>query len=380
MNHILMFLTTFLIQIIIAVEMGVIGPLAPFLAKHFAIDEGMVMFFNLGYSAVGFLVPYLGVFADKYGKKKSLAISLILFIIGSIIGGFAKSPYIFAFARVFIGFAYFSLSGTNLSYISEFVSYEYRGKASGLLRTAFGIAILFSPIYATSLVSKYSNLTVIYIPLAIIGALALALLSTLPETKKAPNVKVDKKEFLSLLKNPMAKKMLITVFLLLTAPSLILNYLSIYLSNSFSLSQVNIGIAYTLVAVGTIGGIIFSTLFSDKLGKYKLSKGLFTTMVLAIIPIIYFNSLPLVLGFVTLFSFGLDGGWTSYQALGSEIVPEKRATFMSLFYTINALTVTFYSLFGPFLYTLGGFKLILVISAISSGLAAIIISKLNIKE
>ncbi len=305
---------------------------------------------------------------------------MILFIIGSIIGGFAKSPYIFAFARVFIGFAYFSLSGTNLSYISEFVSYEYRGKASGLLRTAFGIAILFSPIYATSLVSKYSNLTVIYIPLAIIGALALALLSTLPETKKSPNVKVDKKEFLSLLKNPMAKKMLITVFLLLTAPSLILNYLSIYLSNSFSLSQVNIGIAYTLVAVGTIGGIIFSTLFSDKLGKYKLSKGLFTTMVLAIIPIIYFNSLPLVLGFVTLFSFGLDGGWTSYQALGSEIVPEKRATFMSLFYTINALTVTFYSLFGPFLYTLGGFKLILVISAISSGLAAIIISKLNIKE
>lgn len=380
MNHILMFLTTFLIQIIIAVEMGVIGPLAPFLAKHFAIDEGMVMFFNLGYSAVGFLVPYLGVFADKYGKKKSLAISLILFIIGSIIGGFAKSPYVFAFARIFIGFAYFSLSGTNLSYISEFVSYEYRGKASGLLRTAFGIAILFSPIYATYLVNKYSNLAVIYIPLAIIGALALAFLSNLPETKKSLDVKVDKKEFLSLLKNPIAEKMLITVFLLLTAPSLILNYLGIYLSNNFNLSQINIGIAYTLIAVGTIGGIIFSTLFSDKLGKYKLSKGLFTTMVLAIIPIIYFNSLPLVLGFVTLFSFGLDGGWTSYQALGSEIVPEKRGTFMSLFYTVNALTITFYSLIGPFLYTLGGFKLILVVSVISSGLAIIIVSKLNIKE
>ena len=128
MNSILMFSTTFLIQIIIAIEMGVIGPLAPFLAKHFSINEGMVMLFNLGYSAVGFLVPYLGVFADKYGKKKSLVISLILFIIGSTIGGFARSSYIFAFARIFIGFAYFSISGTNLSYISELYLMKIVGK------------------------------------------------------------------------------------------------------------------------------------------------------------------------------------------------------------------------------------------------------------
>lgn len=380
MNHILMFLTTFLIQIIIAVEMGVIGPLAPFLAKYFAINEGMVMLFNLGYSAVGFLVPYLGVFADKYGKKKSLSISLILFIIGSLIGGFAKSPYIFAFARVFIGFAYFSLSGTNLSYISEFISYEYRGKASGLLRTAFGIAILFSPIYATYLVNKYNTLAVIYLPLAIVGALALTFLVKLPETKKSPDVKVDKKEFLSLLKNPTAEKMLVTVFLLLTAPSLILNYLGIYLSNNFNLSQVSIGAAYTLIAVGTIAGILFSALFTDKLGKYKLAKGLFSIMTLAILPMPYLNSLPLVLGFVTLFSFGLDGGWTSYQALGSEIIPEKRGTFMSLFYTVNALTITFYSLLGPLIYSYGKFKLVLSVSSISSVLAIIIISKLNVKE
>jgi len=109
MNSILMFLTTFLIQLIIAMEMGIVGPLAPFLANHFSIKEGMVILFNLGYSAIGFLVPYLGVFADKQGKKKSLAISLILFIFGSIVGGFAKSPYVFAFARIFIGFAYFSI-------------------------------------------------------------------------------------------------------------------------------------------------------------------------------------------------------------------------------------------------------------------------------
>lgn len=377
MNSILMFLTTFIIQIIIATEMGVIGPLAPFLANYFSIGENKVMLFNLGYSAIGFLVPYLGVFADKYGKKRSLRVSLFLFIVGTVLAGVAKSPYVFAFARVFIGFSYFSISGTNLSYLSEFISYENRGKASGLLRTAFGLAILFTPMYSTYLVNKYQNLRVIYFPLALIGTIAIILLGKLPETKIYNNVKLDKKEFLSLFKHPVGSKMLITVFLLLAAPTLILNYFSIYLSNSFNLSQVNIGISYTLIAIGTITGIIFSGSFSDKIGKYSLSKALFLFMVIALIPIPYINTVIPVILLVSIFSFGLDGGWTSYQALGSEVIPEKRGTFMSLIYTVNALTIMFYSLVGPFIYAIGGFKLILRIASLSSILAVIIIFRLN---
>ncbi len=380
MNNILMFVTTFLIQLIIAVEMAVIGPLAPYLAKYFLIKENMVILFNLGYSIVGFFVPYLGIFADKFGKKKSLVISLIMFILGSVCAGLAKSPYIFALARMLIGFAYFSLSGTTLSYLSEFISYKNRGKASGLLRIAFGIAILFTPIFATYLVSKYNSLTIIYFPLAIIGGFALTFLTKLPETKKSQNVKLDKREFLSLLKNPLAEKMLLTVFLLLTAPSLILNYLGIYLANSFSLSQVNIGIAYTIVAIGTVTGIVFSTIFSDRLGKYKLSKYFFIIMAIGTFPMFYSNSLPIVIGLVTIFSFGLDGGWTSYQALASEVIPEKRGTFMSLFYTVNAITIVFYSLVGPIIYGLGKFKLVLTISTLSSILAITLISTLKINE
>lgn len=380
MKLILMFFTTFLIQLLVTVEMNIIGPLAPFLANHFNIDDSMVILFNLGYSAVGFLVPYLGLFADKYGKKKSLIISLFSFILGTIIAGFSTHPYIFALARIFIGFSFFSVSGANLSYISEFVSYKNRGKASGFLRVAFGVAILSSPLYTAFLVEKYNNLQSIYIPLAFAGTLALLLLSQLPETKKSKNIRIDGKEFLSLLTNPLASKVLLSVFLLLTAPSLILNYLSIYLSNSFNLSQVNIGISYTMVALGSSIGIAFSGFFSDKIGKLKLSKILFGIMLLAIIPLFYVNSLLFLIGFIMLFALGLDGGWTAYQTFASEVMPEKRGTFMSLFYTMNAVTVTFYSLFGPFIYNYGGFNLILVIGLLTVFIAVSIISRFNITE
>lgn len=380
MKRKLMFLTTFLIQIIIAGEMAIIGPLAPFLALYFSIDQSMVILLSLGYSLVGFLVPYLGVFGDKFGKKRSISISLSLFILGSIIGALAKSPFIFAFARIFIGFAYFSLSATNLSYLSEFISYKNRGKASGILRVSFSIAILFGPIVSTFLVSKYNNLFVIYIPMAFVGVIALLLLRLLPETKKYPDVLVNKAEFLSLLHDPIAKKMLISVFLILSSPTLILNYLGIYLTNNFNVSQVNVGTIYTIAAIGTVLGTFLSGVFSDRVGNYKFAKMLFLIMLIAIIPIAFVKSLILIVLLAILFSFGMDGGWTAYQALASELVPEKRATFMSLIYTVNAITIVFYSLLGPILYRLGGFPLMIMLASVFLLMALYIIENLKTKE
>ena len=69
MNQLLIFITTFIIQFVISVEMNLIGILAPFLSQHFSIDESLVIRFSLGYSAVAILVPYLGVLADRHGKK-----------------------------------------------------------------------------------------------------------------------------------------------------------------------------------------------------------------------------------------------------------------------------------------------------------------------
>jgi MFS family permease len=174
--------------------------------------------------------------------------------------------------------------------------------------------------------------------------------------------------------------MLISVFLILTAPTLILNYLGIYLANSFDVPQVNIGAIYTIAAIGTVLGTFFSGVFSDRIGKYKLSKILFIGMLIAIIPIPFVRSLILIVLLSILFSFGLDGGWTSYQALATEVVPEKKGTFMSLFYTVNAITITFYSLVGPILYRLGGFPLLVIIASVFLTIALYIIMNLKIKE
>ena len=380
MHLFLMFFTTFFIQLIIAAEMNLIAPLAPFLSQYFGIRDSSVILFNIGFSLVGLLVPILGVFADKYGKKKSLMVALAFFIVGTLISGFAASPITFALGRILIGIGYFSLSGTNLSYLSEFIDYKDRGKASGLLRVAFGAAILFSPLYAAHMINKYRVLKSVYLPLTIIGVICLLLLFRLPETKKSKEVKIDIKGLVTMLKNPIHYKSLSVVFLILAAPSLLLSFLGIYLSNDFNLGQVQIGYAYTIIALGTVIGIIFAALFTDKIGKEKLSRIFFTIILIALIPIAFVKSMPFIIGSLVVMTIGLDGGWTAYQTLCSEIEPEKRGTFMSLFYTVNAITVTLYSILGPIFYNLGGYKLLVIISIITTLIALKILYSISIEK
>ena len=53
---------------------------------------------------------------------------------------------------------------------------------------------------------------------------------------------------------------------------------------------------------------------------------------------------------------------------------------MNLIYTVNSITITFYSLVGPIIYNFGGFKLIAIIATISTAGAVYSISRLPIKE
>lgn len=53
---------------------------------------------------------------------------------------------------------------------------------------------------------------------------------------------------------------------------------------------------------------------------------------------------------------------------------------MSLLYTVNALTITFYSLFSPMLYSFGGFKFIISIATASVLIAILIVFKLDIVD
>ncbi len=377
MGQLLIFLTAFIIQFTIAIEMNFIGPLAPFLSQHFGIKASQVAFFNLGYSAIGILVPLFGIWADKYGNKKLMSLALSFFLVGNLICSFSSTALQYAAGRIFLGLGYFSLSGTLMSYISEFVDYKKRGKAAGILRLAFGLAILSSPLYSAILSNKYNNLKSMYLPLALLTVIALLMLSRLPESRKETNVKLDTESFIKILKNPHTIKVLGSLFLLITAPTMLYNFLSINLSTEHGLSQKSIGIVYSIMAMGTILGIAIAAMMADRIGKLRFSRYCFTIMVLSIMLIAYIPSVFIITFLASAFAFGLDSGWTAYQAFSSEIFPENRSTFLGLFYTVNAFTVAIQSIVGPLLFEAGGLKLTTGFGFTASAVALFILFRIS---
>lgn len=219
-----------------------------------------------------------------------------------------------------------------------------------------------------------------YLPLTTIGIISLLLLFKLPETKKSKDIKLNLGQLIEIFKDPVSFKSLLIVFLILSAPTMFYGFLGIYMSNYFKLSQVEVGYIYSLIAIGTILGIIFATIFTDRIGKERLSKVLLTLLLLALIPIVFSKSMWIMVGALIIAAIGLDGGWTAYQTLCSEINPQKRGTFMSLFYTINAITITVFSILGPIFYNIGGYRLITIISLINISIGLKIFYSMSIEE
>ncbi|WP_026894790.1 MFS transporter [Clostridiisalibacter paucivorans] len=366
MNIFLILVTTFLIQFIIYLEMNFINPLIPYISSIFNINESSVIYLNIGFSIVGLLVPLLGIWADKYSKKRILIFSMFSFLLGTILCAIAKFPLIFAIGRTFIGLGNFTLNASVISYISDFVPYSKRGKASGFIRIAFALAILLSPIYGT-IMSKFSGLKIIYFPLSLLSFIIIILCFMLPETNGNNSAEIQSaniEDFQSMIKNPITLKFLAIEFLIVSSPILTLNYFSIWLKRTFSLNQSEIGVMYTFTALGTVFGVLLYTAISHKLSDVLYSKISFIIMTVSLIFIPYMGSPYTVIPLSFLFAMGLDGGWTAFQTICSEVYPNNRTTFMTLIFFTNSLTFIIFTSLGPTLFEIGGYRLVMGIASL----------------
>jgi len=75
---------------------------------------------------------------DKFGRKKSILLSDVLFFIGSIVMALAPSPWLLIVGRILVGFGIGMASMTAPLYISEASPHSIRGAlvcVNGLLLT-----------------------------------------------------------------------------------------------------------------------------------------------------------------------------------------------------------------------------------------------------
>ncbi|HBQ79327.1 MAG TPA: MFS transporter, partial [Erwinia persicina] len=119
--------------LLFGLDIGVIAGALPFIAKDFNVtphQQGWIvssMMFGAAIGAVG-----SGWMSSYLGRKKSLMIGAVLFVIGSLWSAFAPNPEMLIVARVLLGLAVGVASYTAPLYLSEIAPEKIRGSMISL--------------------------------------------------------------------------------------------------------------------------------------------------------------------------------------------------------------------------------------------------------
>lgn len=161
---------------------------------------------------------------------------------------------------------------------------------------------------------------------------------------------------------------MIVANLLLSVPAIYFyGYLSVHL-DALGLPQKTISVFYSIVAFGAILAGILITVYSDRFGKRKMSVWSTALGGVFLIPFILTKQPLWLFGF--LFGLAYDTIWGLFYPTGATFYRVKSATFLTILSSTTSLANFFANATAPVLYTVGGFRLLMILSALGLLLSA----------
>ncbi len=340
------------LQVIFGVTlMAVLGvssitPAFPSIMRELGISGGQVGLLITFFTLPGaILAPFLGVLADRFGRKKVLVPSLFLFAIAGTACTFVHDFNTLLILRAFQGIGAAALGSINATIIGDLYSGRRLAEAMGLNASVLSLGVAVYPVVggALALLGWYYPfiLSIIALP---IGILALTRLKN-PE----PTGFQGLREYLSgtwgYLKNIRVAGLFavgIVTFIILYGAYL--TYFALHLGDTFDASPLIIGLIMSSMSLATAA-------VSSQLGRLNRRFSLPTIIklsfvmqfvALALIPLM--PNLWLLLIPTIIFGIAQGGNIPSIQTAVAELAPpEHRAAFMS----INATMLRLGQTIGP---------------------------------
>ncbi|QTO56047.1 sugar porter family MFS transporter [Duffyella gerundensis] len=194
--------------LLFGLDIGVISGALPFITQHFSLtshqQEWVVSSMMLG-AAGGAICN--GWVSHRLGRKYSLMVGAVLFILGSAGSAFATSVELLLMSRVLLGVAVGIASYTAPLYLSEMATENVRGKMISLyqLMITFGIVLAFLSDTAFSYSGNWrAMLGILALPAVILFAMVIFLPNS-PRWLAAKGLHVEAEEVLRMLRDTSEK-------------------------------------------------------------------------------------------------------------------------------------------------------------------------------
>ena len=311
-------------------------------AKSFSTDVTTVawsLFLTLAARPIGALI--FGLAADKFGRRPTLMVDILLFSILEFASGFAPNLVTFFILRILFGIAMGGEWGVGSSLTMETITPKSRGMVSGILQAGYPSGYLFA-----SIVFGLLYTTLGWRGMFMVGAIPAILVfyirSNVEESPVflAQEKKAVKPSIVEVLSANAGR------FIFAIAIMTCFNFFShgtqdlyptfLRVQRKFD-PHVTSAIAITFNIGAICGGIVFGTL-SERIGRLR-AISIAALIALPAIPFWAFGSTPLILaagGF--LMQFAVQGAWGVVPVYLNELSPnEVRGTFPGFAYQIGNL-------------------------------------------
>ena len=347
----------FSVTLIAVLGVASITPAFPKIEKELNISEQEVGLLITVFTLPGvILTPILGVLADRFGRKKILIPSLLLFGIAGFSIFFIRNFHLLLIFRLFQGVGAASLGSLNVTLIGDFFEGGDRATAMGYNASVLSVGTASYPAIGGALATIGWYFPFLLPVLAL--PIAFVVIYTLDDTKQ--NNQQNLKDYLINAWQSIKDKRVIGIFIASIFTFILiygayLTFFPFLLDSDFSAPPLAIGLMMSAMSLTTA---VTSTQVGKLSAKYSdkiLLKFAFIIYTLSMVLIPLMSSLWLLL--IPLVLFGIAQGLNipSLQTMLTNLAPvENRAAFMSLNGMVLRLGQTIGPLIMGFVFTLAG--------------------------
>jgi predicted MFS family arabinose efflux permease len=334
------------IQFTNLLDFMILMPLAPVLTRDFALSTTQ---FGLLVSSYNFTAVISSVLAaaviDRFNRRRVVLVLYGGFIVATVACALAPGYATLLIARSLAGMFGGVLGAMVHAVIGDVVPYERRGRATGIVMGAFGLATV-AGVPLGLLFANHSGTLGWRAPFIFVAVLAMLVfvvgLRTLPGIAARTQdlrIRAAFTPMLQVLREPNHWRAYVFVVLLMLSGFTVIPYLTLYLTANVGFSEALLPLMYLLGGAFTVFTSRWFGRLADRHGKARMFQ---VIAALSMLPILMVTHAPamawwLVLAYSTLFFILVSGRFVPGMAMVTSAAAQHlRGTFMSLYSAVQS--------------------------------------------